>query len=112
LMSDIVCRYERALKKEEDAGVMTLWQDSEERQRLTDLRNRIHATGLASGRASREDIIHKLAPELFGLYNSTEYAKAIRELVQVGLIDRPTAVGIEPREPLRFIEPPQASFFA
>lgn len=112
LMSDIAYRYEQSLKEEQDAGVMTLWHHDDERQRLTDLRNRIFAAGLAAGTASREQLIHELAPQLFGLYTSTEYAKAIRELVQVGRIDRPNATGIEPRESLRFIEPPQTSLFA
>lgn len=112
LMSDIVCRYEQSLLNEETAGVMTLWHDDAERQRLTGLSRRIFDAGITAGMASRDEIIHKLAPQLFGLYTSTEYARAIRELVQAGRIDRPSATGIEPREQLKFIEPPQTSLFA
>jgi three-Cys-motif partner protein len=109
LMSDIAYRYETGLKEQHDAGTMTLWEDQEARQRLTDLRDAVHSAGLRSGTASREQIIHELAPHYFGQYTSTHYAKAIRELVTLGLIERETSVGIEPREPLRFIEPAQGS---
>jgi three-Cys-motif partner protein len=109
VMSDRACRYERSLKDEADAGIMTLWHHDDERQHLTDLRDRIFAAGRERGTATREQIIHQIAPEAFGRYTSTDYAKAIRELVGLGLIDRPHAKGIEPREPLRFVDPPQAS---
>jgi hypothetical protein len=36
-------------------------------------------------------------------------AKVIRELVTDGRIDRANATGIEPHEPLRFVEPAQSS---
>ncbi len=109
LMSDIACRYERSLKEEEAAGVMTLWYHDDERQHLTNLRDEIHRTGLARGGMSRERLIHELAPRLFGLYTSTDYAKAVRELVSANLIARPDAVAIEPHEVLSFVEPAQTS---
>jgi len=109
LMSDIARRYEARLKETHDAGTMTLWEDQEARQRLTDLRDAIHAAGLLHGTVTREQIIHELAPKHFGKYTSTEYARAIRELVGMGLIERQDAVGIEPREPLRFVRPAQGS---
>jgi three-Cys-motif partner protein len=109
LMSDIACRYEAGLKDEHEAGAMTLWQDQEARQRLTDLRDLVHAAGLRLGNATREQIIHELAPKHFGLYTSTDYAKAIRELVSLGLIARGSSTGIEPREQLQFVEPAQGS---
>jgi len=49
------------------------------------------------------------APKLFGRYRTSEYAHAIRDLVRAGLIERSTPTGIEPREPLRFVEPAQGS---
>ena len=110
-MSDIACRYEQGDAGRGTGGVMTLWHRRDERRHLTDLRDQIYAAGFAAGTASREELIHELAPKLFGLYPSTDYAKVIRELVQAGLIDRATATAIEPREPLRFIEPPQTSLF-
>lgn len=109
LMSDIACGYETHLKETAEAGAVTLWADQEARQRLTDLRDAVHAAGLRYGSASREQIIHELAPKMFGQYRTSEYAKVIRELVREGLIDRATPTGIEPREPLRFIEPAQGS---
>jgi three-Cys-motif partner protein len=109
LMSDIACRYETKLKEEHDAGTMTLWEDQDARQRLTDLRDAVHAAGLRRGLATREQIIHELAPKHFGEFTSTEYARAVRELVNTGLIERENAVGIEAREPLRFVEPAQGS---
>lgn len=110
LMSDIACRYETELKETADAGAMTLWGDQEAIQRMTDLRDTVHAAGVRRGGvATREQIIHELAPKLFGLYTSTDYAKVIRELVADGRIDRANPTGIEPREPLRFVEPAQGS---
>ena len=88
---------------------MTFWTEQEERQRLTDLRDAVHEVGLRRRVATREQIIHELAPKLFGRYVSSEYAKVIRELVTAGLIDRPTPTGIKPREEPRFIEPDQGS---
>jgi hypothetical protein len=88
---------------------MTLWHHEHERQRLTDLRDRVFAVGRAAGTATRERLVHEIAPQQFGLYTSTDYAKAIRELVNLGCIDRPNAVAIKDREPLRFIDPPQTS---
>jgi hypothetical protein len=109
LMSDIACRYKAKLKEEHDAGAMTLWEDQDARQRLTNLRDTIHSAGLRWSTATREQIIHELAPKHFGEHTSTEYARAIRELVNMGLIERDNATGIEPREPLRFVEPAQGS---
>jgi three-Cys-motif partner protein len=109
LMSDIACRYETELKATADAGAMTFWADQEAIQRMTDLRDAVYAAGLRRGTATREQIIHELAPKLFGLYTSTDYAVVIRELIAAGRIDRGNAKGIEPRESLRFIEPAQGS---
>ena len=109
MMSDIVCRSRRDQELQDDHGAVTLWREHEERQALTDLRDRIHSVGLERGVASRRDLVHAIVSENFGRYRRSDYAKAIRELVGLGLIDRPTATGIEEREPLRFIEPPQGT---
>jgi hypothetical protein len=56
LMSDIACAHEAELKDVADAGAMTLWAADEVRQRLTDLRDAVHAAdcaAAASRRASR-----------------------------------------------------------
>jgi len=110
LMSDIACCYETELKDAAEAGAMTLWAADEARQRTTDLRDAVHGAGLRRGGvATREQIIHELAPKLFGRYRTSEYAHAIRDLVRAGLIERSTPTGIEPREPLGFVEPAQGS---
>jgi three-Cys-motif partner protein len=109
LMSDIACAYERSLKEEEDAGRMTLWHHDEERQHLTDLRDRIFDFGRRQRTATPQEVIHELAPQMFGLYRTSEYNKAIRELVQAHCIDRANATGIDSRERLTFIDPPQTS---
>jgi three-Cys-motif partner protein len=110
LMSDIACCYETELEDAAAAGAMTLWAADEARQRITDLRDVVHATGLRRGGiATREQIIHELAPALFGRYRTSEYAQVLRELVRAGLIDRSSPTGIEQREPLHFIEPAQGS---
>jgi three-Cys-motif partner protein len=111
MMSHIACRYERGLRDEEQAGVMTLWQHDEERQHQARLRERIFSAGRAAITITSEDLTHELAPQLFGLYIAKDYAKAIRDLVEAGLIDRASARGIKPDEPLRFIDPPQGSLF-
>ncbi len=110
LMSDIACAYETDLKEVADAGAMTLWAADEARQRLTDLRDAVHAAGLRRGGvATRVQIIHELAPQRFGQYRTSEYALVIRQLVKTGLIDRSTPSGIGAREPLGFVEPAQGS---
>jgi hypothetical protein len=88
---------------------MTLWAAPERRQHLTSLRDAVYDVGLRRRVATREQIIHELAPTLFGRYITSEYARVIRELVSAGLIDRATPTGIEPREELRFVEPDQGS---
>lgn len=112
LMSDIACRYERGLAAEEAAGALTLWHETEERQRLTDLRDRLYAAGLQRQTATREELVHELAPQLFGQHLRSEFARAVRELVETGLITRASSAGIEEREPLRFVEPPQGSLLS
>jgi hypothetical protein len=112
LMSDIACRYERGLKEVAEAGAMTLWGDQEERQHLTNLRDVVYEVGLRRRVATREQIVHELAPKFFGRYITSEYAKVIRELVSTGLIARATPIGIGPREDLRFVEPEQGSLLS
>lgn len=109
LMSDLVCRYEQTLEESAVAGQMTLWHEQEERQRSTNLKDQIYAEGKRAGAITREQLIHRLAPQHFGRYTSTYYAKMIRELVNEGLIDRPTAKSIGLRESLGFVESPQGS---
>jgi three-Cys-motif partner protein len=112
LMSDRARRYETALKDKQEAGARTLWAEEEERQHLADLRDSVHSSGVRKGLATPEEVVHELVPTLFGKHTSTDYAKVIRELVNVGLIKRADAVGIAPREALKFVEPAQGSLLS
>ena len=113
LMSDIACRYERRLYDEHLAGQLDLLASSDEKVRARELRDRVHQTGLAlAAEATLEQIIHHLAPRLFGKHTRPEYAQAIRDLVREGLIDRDSPKGVGDREPLRFIVPAQGSLLA
>jgi three-Cys-motif partner protein len=110
LMSDITCVYERRLWDRAHEGTFDLLLSEEARGRGDGaLRDRIHELGVAHGMLSRQEIIHTLAPQYFGEYRSSEYAKAVRELVSIGGIDRSSATGIEDREALRFVELAQQS---
>ncbi len=113
LMSDIACVYERRLWDRAHEGTFDLMLAEESRSRGDGgLRDRIHALGVAHGTLSRQQIIHALAPQHFGQYRSSEYAKAIRELVSIGGIDRSSTSGIEDREPLRFVGLAQQSLLS
>lgn len=113
LMSDIACRYERGLEDEHRAGQQDLFAHSEAQVRALELRERVHRVGLELGEeATREQIVHRLAPMQFAKHTNPDYAKAIRELVAEGLIDRETPKGIDEREPLRFIPPSQGSLLS
>lgn len=108
LMSDRACRYERELEEMAGAG-LTLMADQETRARESALRDSIQAYGLQRGTATPEEIVHALAPERFGRFTNTDYAKRIRELVSEGAIDRPNSKSIDRREGLRFVTPDQGS---
>lgn len=102
LMSDIACRYERGLADEAAAGQDTLFAESENRQSEGKLMDAIHKAGLERGVITREKIRHLLAPGSFGEHTITDYNRAVVELVKRGGIERPTSVGIQDREELRF----------
>jgi hypothetical protein len=110
LMSDIACGYERALWDAEWGGTF----DYELRhQELTagsgELRDRIHALGLQLRVATPQELTHEIVPTLFGEYRTSDYNKAIRQLVSHGGIDRATPTGIKDNEQLKFVDLPQAS---
>ena len=73
------------------------------------LRDKIHALGLQVGVATPRELLHTLAPSMFGQYRTSDYNKAIRQLVTIGCIDRRTPTGIKETEELRFLELEQAS---
>jgi hypothetical protein len=74
-----------------------------------DLRDLVHRTGLAAGAITRQQIVHILAPRLFGEHRTSDYAKAIRQLVDSGGIDRASSKGIDDHESLRFVSLDQQS---
>jgi three-Cys-motif partner protein len=108
-VSHLAHRYETELKDRARPGQIDLFSEQEARQQLTALRDRIQALGVQRDPITPQEIRHLLVPELFGLHSSTDYAKAIRELVARGTVDRDNPVGIKDDERLRFIEPAQGS---
>jgi hypothetical protein len=109
-MSDIACDYERSLWDAAHEGTFDLLLTEEARKRGDGaLRDLIHEAGLSTGTASRQEIVHTVVPRLFGRYRTSDYAKAIRQLVQEGGIKRASWKGIEDREPLEFVAPTQQS---
>lgn len=110
LMSDMACVYERSLWDRANEGTFDMMLAEETRTRGDGrLRDLIHEIGLAKGVLTRQQIVHTLAPRLFGEYRTSDYAKAIRELVSNGGIDRPSSKGIEDKEELRFVPLAQQS---
>ena len=107
VMSDRVARYEAELLAEWKPGQFDFFTANERAAAAARLADRIHEVGLRNGRFSQGEVRRALAPELFGEFNATEYAKAIRQLVKEGRINRRDAVGIRDDEPLRFVEPAQ-----
>jgi hypothetical protein len=113
LMSDIACRYERGLYEEHLAGQGDLLAELEERKRNAQLRDDIHRTGMQLGMsATSQTIMHRLVPHRFGHFTTTDYNRAIRELVKAGLVERETPSGIKETEPLRFVLPAQGSLLS
>ena len=111
-VSHLAHRYEKELKDRARPGQTDFFSDQEERQQLTALRDRIQKVGIEHNLITPKQIRHVLVSELFGLYSSTDYAKAIRELVSSEIVARDNAVGIKDNERLQFIDPPQGSLLS
>jgi three-Cys-motif partner protein len=110
LMSDIACVYERSLWDAAHEGTFDLVLAEEGRKRGDgDLRDLVHRTGLVAGDITRQQIVHLMAPRLFGKHRTSDYAKAIRQLVDSGGIDRASSKGIDDHESLRFVSLDQQS---
>ncbi len=113
-VSHLAHRHEAELKARLRPGQMNLLTDQEERAQLTELRDAIQALGVERGTSTPLEIRHVLVPKRFGLHSTTDYAKAIRELVAAGAIQRENiqrenTVGIKDDEPLTFVPPAQGS---
>jgi hypothetical protein len=111
-VSHLAHRYEKELKDRARPGQTDFFSDQEERQQLTALRDHIQKLGVQRKLITPREIRHALVPELFGLYSSTNYSKAIRELVVSNVIERDNAVGMKDDERLQFIDPPQVSLLS
>jgi three-Cys-motif partner protein len=111
-VSHLAHRHETDLKNRAHPGQLDFFSDQDRRQRLTALRDHIQMLGIQRQFITPRDIRHTLVPELFGLYSSSDYAEAIRELIASEIVDRDNAVGIKDDERLRFIEPPQGSLLS
>lgn len=111
LMSDQVCRYERALPGADLGDQLSLMGASSRRASRpsrSDLRDRVYEVGLAQRRGSLQQLQRIISPEFFGFFTEKDYADALRELIRMGLISRETDRGLKPREELRFVASPTA----
>jgi three-Cys-motif partner protein len=108
-MSHLAHKHEAELKARMLPGQMNLLADNEEREKLTALRNAIEALGIERGTITLDEIRHTLVPKRFRLHAHNDYAKAVRELVKAGVIERDTPTGIKDDEPLTFVPPAQGS---
>lgn len=98
LMSDLVCRYRHA------------HEDPPTRD-IRELSDRIYELGGRLQNASTDRLMQTLSPQLFGEFQSTDYRKAVRGLVQRGAIARSDHSGIDDEETLTFNGAPQMALF-
>ena len=114
LMSDIAAGHEADLFKARWEGTFEVdWQRQRRADKRDLLRTEIHRWGLERGTATSEQIILHFAPEKFAEWRTSDYAACVRELIELGGIDRPRgAGGITNKERLRFVPTIQESLFA
>jgi three-Cys-motif partner protein len=114
LMSDIAACHEADLFAARWEGSFEItWQQQRRADKRDVLRSDIRRWGLERGRASFEQIVLHFAPERFGEWRTSDYAACIRELVELGGIDRPRGTaGIGNKEQLTFVPTIQESLFA
>jgi three-Cys-motif partner protein len=112
LMSYFACEYERELFDRHYEGSLDIyWIEQEREDARAALRDEIHALGVLKGTMTTRAIVHALTPLHFGDFLGSEYSAAIRELVDVGGIDRKSRKGIKETETLKFVSMPQQSLF-
>ena len=113
LMSDIAASHEAELFETRFDGSFDIeWQRQRRRERKDALRSEIHEWGLAQRVASPEDVHLHFAPDFFGEWRTSDYNQCLRELVELGGIDRDRSAGIKPKEQLRFVPTLQGSLLA
>jgi three-Cys-motif partner protein len=108
-MSDIACRYERSLAEKELDGQGDLLAENESQERQAGLMEAVHALGVERGVITREEVRHRLVPQCFGEHTSTDYNRAVADLVRREGIERESPVGIKDREELHFVPFSQGS---
>jgi hypothetical protein len=78
---------------------------------MDELRDEVHAFGLASQGARPIDVFLHFAPIHFGEWTQTDYMYCLRELVRRGGIQRNGSSGIKQREMLTFAPIAQGDLF-
>jgi three-Cys-motif partner protein len=112
LMSQFACDYERALFERHWEGTFEIaWEEQRRKEKLALLRDEIHAFGLSQGTATLRQIRHALVSNHFAEFRRPEYDNAVRELVDLGGIERKSRKGITENERLRCVARPQQSLF-
>jgi hypothetical protein len=108
LISQFACDYERDLFDRQHSGSFEIyWEEDRRKERLVALRDEIYAFGIERKLTTLRDIRRAIVPRHFGEFRRPEYDNAVRELVDLGGIDRATRKGIKDTEPLRFVALPR-----
>lgn len=112
LMNDIAAKHEAKLFSERFDGSFELaWKRNERASQRAALRDEIYAWGLQRGRARPLDVYLHFSPLHFARWETHDYDECLRELVDMGGIDRKSPRGIKNREHLRFIPIAQGTLF-
>lgn len=112
LMSDIAAGHEAELFKARFDGTFEIsWEEQKRRERRDRLRSEIHSWGLDRGFVTPEDVHLHFGPVYFGKWRTSDYDNCLRELVDLGGIDRVGRSGINRKERLRFAVTLQADLF-
>lgn len=112
LMSDIAAKHEAGLFAARFDGSFELaWKREERARERATLRDEIYAWGLARSNARPLDVYLHFSPLHFARWQIHDLDGCLRELVDMGGIDRKSSKGIKERERLRFIPMSQGSLF-
>jgi three-Cys-motif partner protein len=113
LMSDIAASHEAELFDARFVGTFDLdWQRQRRGGQRAVLRSEIHDWGLQRGTATSEEVVLHFAPMHFGEWRTSDYDHCLRELIDLGAIERARAKGIKRREKLKFVPTLQETLFA
>lgn len=110
--SQFAGNYERALFERHYEGTFEItWEEQRRGERLASLRDEIHAFGVSRGTVTLKQIRHALVPSHFAEFRRPEYDNGVRELVDLGGIERKSRKGIAESERLHFLALQQQSLF-